>query len=144
MNGDMRWYDVLQLLWQLHCASSDLCMRQSLLNVNNEAGDMGQMHTLLRKGISFGRTGKACDAVMQWSNAVQCRYAVMRCMMRCSYAMQSCDAVVRCTEEAVMKCNNTVIVCNDKMHCAVQWSDELTMFSDANNWGYVRCNDDML
>jgi len=106
--------------------------------------DMGQMHTLLRKGISFERTGKACNAVMQWSNAVQCQYVVMRCMMRCSYAMQSCDAVVRCTEEAVMKCNNTVIVCNDKMHCAVQWSDELTMFRDANNWGYVRCNDDML
>ena len=105
---------------------------------------MGQMHTLLRKGISFERTGKACNAVMQWSNAVQCQYVVMRCMMPCSYAMQSCDAVVRCTEEAVMKCNNTVIVCNDKMHCAVQWSDELTMFSDANNWGYVRCNDDML
>jgi len=36
MNGDMRWCDVLQLLWQLHCASSDLCMRRSLLDVNNE------------------------------------------------------------------------------------------------------------
>ena len=59
-------------------------------------------------------------------------------------AMQLCNAVGRCTEDAVMKCNDAVIVCNDKIHCAVQWSDELTMFSNANNWGYVRCNDDML
>ena len=58
--------------------------------------------------------------------------------MQCSHAMQSC------TDDAVMKCNYAVVVCNDKMHCAVQWSDELTMFSDANNLGYARCNDDML
>ena len=77
---------------------------------------------------------QTCDAVMQWSNAVQCRYAVMRCMMRCSSAMQSCNAVVRCSEDAVMKCNNAVIIYNDEMHCSVQWSDELTMFGDANNW----------
>jgi len=87
---------------------------------------------------------QTCDAVMQWSNAVQCRYAVMRCMMQCSSAMQSCNAVVRCSEDAVMKCNNAVIIYNDEMHCSVQWSDELTMFGDANNWWYARCNDDVL
>jgi hypothetical protein len=48
--------------------------------------------------------------------------------------MQSCNAVVRCSEDAVMKCNNAVIIYNDEMHCSVQWSDELTMFGDANNW----------